>query len=183
MDKLRIGIIGCAGISWKQFIPAIALAKNAELVAISSRSAEKCSDFSAKYLLWHLIHMKPCWTQTRSMRSTFHCPTHCTKNGASKQPIPANTSCAKNLWLWPLRNASKWGKQQKRTMSCWWKLSCYRFHPVTARIIRDVQEGILSGLEPFRLSIRSCWLTKTISAWAGKCTAVHWWTLVAIPSM
>ena len=57
MEKLKFGILGSAGIAWKQFIPAIALAKNAEIIAVASRSEEKskfCGKISYSAFIWIL---------------------------------------------------------------------------------------------------------------------------------
>ncbi|MGB4703800.1 MAG: Gfo/Idh/MocA family oxidoreductase [Candidatus Saccharicenans sp.] len=48
-EKIRWGILGCAAIAEKAFIPAIKKADGAELLAISSRDAEKAKDWAARF--------------------------------------------------------------------------------------------------------------------------------------
>ena len=48
MEKVRFGIISCAGIAKKRFIPAIAEASNAVLVAVASRNLEKARQFASE---------------------------------------------------------------------------------------------------------------------------------------
>ena len=46
MDKLRIGVLGCANIAKRSVIPAIKSISGFELVAIASRSKEKANEFA-----------------------------------------------------------------------------------------------------------------------------------------
>ncbi len=48
-EKIRWGILGCAAIAEKAFIPAIKKAAGAELLAISSRDAKKAKDWAARF--------------------------------------------------------------------------------------------------------------------------------------
>jgi len=49
MEKLRIGILGCADIANRLVIPNIKNLKEYELVAVASRSEEKANEFATKY--------------------------------------------------------------------------------------------------------------------------------------
>jgi predicted dehydrogenase len=46
MQKLKIGVLGCANIAKKSVIPAILSISDFELVAVASRSAEKAQEFA-----------------------------------------------------------------------------------------------------------------------------------------
>jgi predicted dehydrogenase len=48
-DKLRFGIIGCADIARKAFLPALKKSTTAELVAVASRSLEKANLFASLF--------------------------------------------------------------------------------------------------------------------------------------
>jgi predicted dehydrogenase len=148
MDKLRIGIIGCAGISWKQFIPAIALAKNAELVAISSRSAEKCSDFSAKYNIPLAFDSYEALLDADKIDAVYiPLPNALHKEWSIKAANAGkHILCEKPLAV-TAEECVEMGKAAEANNVLLMEAFMYRFHPVTARIFRDVQEGILGGLE------------------------------------
>lgn len=49
MDKVKWGILGCAGIVRRRFMPGIAKAKRAEVVAVASRDQAKADSFAAEY--------------------------------------------------------------------------------------------------------------------------------------
>ncbi|MCI5188749.1 MAG: gfo/Idh/MocA family oxidoreductase [Candidatus Electrothrix sp. AS4_5] len=49
MKKIRFGVIGCANIAMKSFIPALKKSKTAELTAVASRSLEKAEKFANKF--------------------------------------------------------------------------------------------------------------------------------------
>lgn len=50
MQKIRWGILGCAGIAEKAVIPAILKEENSELYAVASRNLEKARDFSKRFV-------------------------------------------------------------------------------------------------------------------------------------
>lgn len=45
MEKIKWGVLGCAGIAAEQTIPAMQQAENAELYGIASRGLEKAEAF------------------------------------------------------------------------------------------------------------------------------------------
>ena len=49
MNKLRIGVLGCASIAKRSVIPAIKSIAEFELVAIASRTKEKAADFAEEF--------------------------------------------------------------------------------------------------------------------------------------
>jgi len=49
MNKLNIGVMGCAGIALRSMIPAIKTATKWNLVAVTSRTKEKVEQFSVKF--------------------------------------------------------------------------------------------------------------------------------------
>ncbi len=49
MEKLRIGILGCADIANRLVIPNIKKLDQFELVAVASRSPEKANEFATKF--------------------------------------------------------------------------------------------------------------------------------------
>jgi len=48
-DTLRVGVMGCASIAQRSFIPAILISENTRLVAVASRSGEKADEFAAQF--------------------------------------------------------------------------------------------------------------------------------------
>ena len=49
-EKLRIGVIGCAEISWKARCPGIVAAKNAEYAMVSNIREELAKELSLEYM-------------------------------------------------------------------------------------------------------------------------------------
>ena len=49
MSVIRFGILGCAAIARKAFIPALRKSARAELVAVASRTSEKAEQFAAEF--------------------------------------------------------------------------------------------------------------------------------------
>jgi len=49
MDKLKIGVLGCANIARRSVIPAIKSMEQFELIAIASRTLSKANDFAAQF--------------------------------------------------------------------------------------------------------------------------------------
>jgi len=46
MQKLKIGVLGCANIAKRSVIPAILSIPDLELVAVASRTVEKAKEFA-----------------------------------------------------------------------------------------------------------------------------------------
>ena len=62
MEKIKWGVLGCAGIAAEQTIPAMQQAENAELYGIASRGLEKQRRFRSVLALRRLMTaMKRCW--------------------------------------------------------------------------------------------------------------------------
>lgn len=148
MDKLRFGIIGCAGISWKQFIPAISHAKNAELVGIASRSEEKCSAFSAKYEIPLAFNSYEALLESAEIDAVYiPLPNALHKEWAIRAAKAGkHILCEKPLAV-TVEDCIEMGEAAASANVLLMEAFMYRFHPVTAKIIRDVQDGILGGLE------------------------------------
>ena len=49
MEKIKWGVLGCAGIAAEQTIPAMQQAENAELYGIASRGLEKAEAFQKRF--------------------------------------------------------------------------------------------------------------------------------------
>ena len=49
MEKLRWGVLGCAGIGWDRTLPGIANSSNGFIYAIASRSEEKLAKYAEKF--------------------------------------------------------------------------------------------------------------------------------------
>lgn len=49
MDKIKVGIMGCAAIAKRSLAPAFAAHQSFDLTAIASRTAEKASEFAGQY--------------------------------------------------------------------------------------------------------------------------------------
>ncbi len=49
MNRLKIGVLGCANIAYKSMIPAILKCDGFELVAVASRNFDKANSFSQKF--------------------------------------------------------------------------------------------------------------------------------------
>ena len=49
MEKVKWGVLGCAGIAAEQTIPAMQQAENAELYGIASRGLEKAKAFQKRF--------------------------------------------------------------------------------------------------------------------------------------
>ena len=49
MEKVKWGVLGCAGIAAEQTIPAMQQAENAELYGIASRGLEKAEAFQKRF--------------------------------------------------------------------------------------------------------------------------------------
>lgn len=49
MNKLRMGVMGCADIAWRAMIPAMVECAGVELAAVASRTAEKAGRFADRF--------------------------------------------------------------------------------------------------------------------------------------
>ncbi|MBN2310968.1 MAG: Gfo/Idh/MocA family oxidoreductase [Candidatus Hydrogenedentes bacterium] len=49
MDKVRIGVMGCANVAWKAMLPALLECHEARLVAVASRSGDKARRFAERF--------------------------------------------------------------------------------------------------------------------------------------
>ncbi len=55
MEKIRIGVIGCANVAERYMIPAIKASSYFELVAVASRTKEKAENFAGKFSCEHIV--------------------------------------------------------------------------------------------------------------------------------
>ncbi len=146
--KLRFGVLGCAGIVWKQFIPAIRLAENAELVAIASRSDDKACAFSEKYQIpAYFDSYEELLKSDRIDAVYIPLPNSLHKEWTLKAIAAGkHVLCEKPLAV-TAAVCRMMGAAAVQKGVYLMEAFMYRFHPVTARIIQEVRSGILGGLE------------------------------------
>jgi len=153
MEKLKFGILGSAGIAWKQFIPAIALAENAEIIAVASRSAEKSKDFAEKYHIPLSFGSYEDLLQSKEIQAVYiPLPNRLHKEWAMKAfNAGKHVLCEKPLAITP-EDCLEMGREAEKNHVLLMEAFMYRFHPLNEQIIRNVQSGILGGLE----TIQTC---------------------------
>lgn len=137
----------------EQFIPAIALAKNAEIIAVASRSEEKSKDFAEKYHIplsfgsyEDLLHSKEIQAVYIPLPNRLHKEWAMKAVNAGKHVL-----CEKPLAITP-EDCLEMGREAEKNHVLLMEAFMYRFHPLNEQIIRNVQSGILGGLE----TIQAC---------------------------
>ena len=101
MEKIKWGVLGCAGIAAEQTIPAMQQAENAELYGIASRGLEKAEAFQKRF--GFAKAMKRCWMIPRFRRFISRCPTASMASGYGKRRRRESMCFVKSLFLAALR--------------------------------------------------------------------------------
>ncbi|MHC1772311.1 MAG: Gfo/Idh/MocA family protein [Flexilinea sp.] len=144
MRKLRFGILSCAGIARKQFIPAAAIAGNAEVTAVGSRELEKSKIYAKENgIKISYGSYEELLTSSEIDAVYIPLPNSLHKEWAVKAAKAGkHVLCEKPLALTP-EDCLEMGKAAKDNGICLMEAFMYRFHPLTEKIITEVQSGIL----------------------------------------
>ncbi len=153
MEKIRFGIISCAGIARKRFIPAIAQAANAELVGVASRNQAKADQYAAENGIRQAFGSYEALL-ARSDVDAVYIPL---PNGMHKEwslkAIAAgkHVLCEKPLAPTP-QDCLELAAAAKTAGVLLMEAFMYRFHPLTEFVIRQVQSQALGEIETIQAS-------------------------------
>lgn len=152
MKKIRFGIVSCAGIAQKQFIPAMKLASNAEIAAVGSRNLEKSKEFAEKNGIPRFFGSYEALLDSPDIDAVYiPLPNSMHKEWSIKAAAAGkHILCEKPLAVseedcLEMEEAAR--KHQVLLMEAF----MYRFHPLTEKIIQEVHQGILGD----RITIQS----------------------------
>jgi predicted dehydrogenase len=148
MENLQFGILGCGGIVWKQFLPAIKKAGNATAAAISSRKQEKADEFAAKYDIPLAFGSYEEMLQSDKIQAVYiPLPNSLHKEWALKAlDAGKHVLCEKPLAV-SAADCLEMDETARQKKLLLMEAFMYRFQPLTEKIIEEVQSGILGGME------------------------------------
>jgi predicted dehydrogenase len=144
MKKIRFGIIGCAGIAQKQFIPAMRLASNAEITAVGSRNPDQSKEFSEKNGIPRFFGSYEALLDNPDIDAVYiPLPNSMHKEWAIKAAAAGkHILCEKPLAV-TAEDCLEMEKAARDHQVLLMEAFMYRFHPLTEKIIHDVHQGIL----------------------------------------
>ncbi len=153
MDKIRFGIISCAGIARKRFIPAIAQASNAVLAAVASREQEKADQFAAENGIPAAFGSYEALLARPDIDAVY-IPL---PNGLHKEWSLKAVAAGKHvLCEKPLaptqQDCLELASAARNADVCLMEAFMYRFHPLTEFVIGQLQKGTLGALETIQAS-------------------------------
>ena len=105
MEKVKWGVLGCAGIAAEQTIPAMQQAENAELYGIASRGLEKAEAFQKRFGFAKAYDSYEALLDDphRFRRFISRCPTASMASGYGKRRRRESMCFVKSLFLAALR--------------------------------------------------------------------------------
>lgn len=144
MRKIRFGIIGCAGIAQKQFIPAIKLASNAEITAVGSRNLDKSKEFAQRNGIPRFFGSYEALLENPDIDAVYiPLPNSMHKEWAVKAAAAGkHILCEKPLAATP-DDCLEMEKAARDHQVLLMEAFMYRFHPLTENIIQEVHQGVL----------------------------------------
>ncbi|GAP39445.1 Gfo/Idh/MocA family protein [Flexilinea flocculi] len=153
MEKVRFGIISCAGIAKKRFIPAITGASNALLAAVASRDPEKARQFASDHQIPEAYGSYKTLLNQKDIDAVY-IPL---PNGLHKEwSIKAIEHGKHVLCEKPLaptqKDCEELAAAAKANGVTLMEAFMYRFHPLTEFVIRQVHNGELGDIH----AIQAC---------------------------
>lgn len=152
MKKLRWGIIGAANIAKQQVIPAIQQTKDAEIIAIASRSEEKAQQFASNFKIPNVYNSYEALIESPEVDAVYIAlpNTHHKKWALAAIRAKKHVLCEKPIVL----HASDLKELQSESCKqgvILMEAFMYRFHPQMAKAKELLRQGVIGEV----LTIRS----------------------------
>ncbi|MHC1772315.1 MAG: Gfo/Idh/MocA family protein [Flexilinea sp.] len=153
MEKVRFGIIGSAGIAKKRFIPAIAHASNAELLAVASRQQNKAAEYAAENQIPAAFGSYEEMLSQPDIDAVYIPLPNGLHKEWSLKAIEAGKHVLCEKPLAPTqKDCIEMGDAAKANGVYLMEAFMYRFHPLTEFVIGQVQKGALGEIASIQTS-------------------------------
>jgi len=150
-EKVRWGILGCAGIAGRSVIPAMEIASNAALLGIASREARKAREWAARFGIPKAFAGYQALLDDPDIEAVYiplpndlHAPWAVKAAAAGKHVL-----CEKPMAL-NARQAARMAGAARRAGVLLAEAFMYRFHPQIAEALRRVKKGAVGEIRSIR---------------------------------